>query len=83
MGNGCPNPSSGQGVGLPSSGDAQQITQGLRAIPNICSATSQAAEQMLGEPTTLLFSISDFISLELYQVRAFDCLLYTSPSPRD
>jgi hypothetical protein len=27
---------------------------------------------MLGEPTTPLFSISDFISLELYQVRAFD-----------
>ena len=27
---------------------------------------------MLGEPTTPLFSINDFISLEPYQVRAFD-----------
>ena len=27
---------------------------------------------MLGDPTTPLFSIADFISLELYQVRAFD-----------
>ena len=27
---------------------------------------------MLGEPTTPLFSITDFISLEPYQVRAFD-----------
>ena len=30
---------------------------------------------MLGEPTTPLFSITDFISLEPYQVRAFDTLL--------
>ena len=36
------------------------------------SATSYAAERMLGEPTTPLFSINDFISLEPYQVRAFD-----------
>jgi hypothetical protein len=27
---------------------------------------------MLGEPTTPLFSINDFISLEPYQVRAFE-----------
>src|SRR6476646_9400071 len=27
---------------------------------------------MLGDPTTPLFSITDFISLEPYQVRAFD-----------
>jgi hypothetical protein len=33
---------------------------------------SQASTRMLGEPTTPLFSITDLISFELYQVRAFD-----------
>jgi hypothetical protein len=39
-----------------------------------CSATTQAAaaKRMLGEPSTPLFSITDFISLEVNQVRAFD-----------
>jgi hypothetical protein len=31
-----------------------------------------AAKRMLGEPTTPLFSITDFISLEPNQVRSFD-----------
>jgi hypothetical protein len=39
---------------------------------DLFEARSQAAERMLGNPTTPLFSISDFISLELYQARAFD-----------
>jgi hypothetical protein len=33
--------------------------------------------RIMGDPTTPLFSITDFISLELYQVRAFD----TSATP--
>ncbi len=34
--------------------------------------TTYAAKRMLGEPTTPLFSIADFISLESNQVRTLD-----------
>jgi hypothetical protein len=68
---GCPSQSGAGGLGLPSSGGAQQSTQATRH-PEYVSATSYAAERMLGEPTTPLLSISDFISLEPYQARAFD-----------
>jgi hypothetical protein len=51
---------------------AQQTRATRHPAYDLFEARSQAAERMLGEPTTPLFSISDFISLELYQARAFD-----------
>ena len=45
----------------------------LRTVPvAICFDWAAGAKRMLGAPTTPLFSITDFISLEVNQVRAFD-----------
>ena len=72
---GCPGPLSvgtvGRGFHLREG--ARRYTHATRhPVSDLFKAGIQAATRMLGDPTTPLFSITDFISLELYQVRAFD-----------